>query len=75
MVAGRGVTHSERTSEAARSGPNSLFGIQTWLALPDSPEDVAPSFEHHRKEALPVIVDRGVSVRLILGPHIAKERP
>ena len=29
MVAGRGVTHSERTSAAARSGPNSLFGIQT----------------------------------------------
>jgi hypothetical protein len=43
MVAGRGVTHSERTSATARRGPNSLFGIQTWLALPDSHEDVAPS--------------------------------
>jgi redox-sensitive bicupin YhaK (pirin superfamily) len=67
MVAGRGVTHSERTSAIARSGPNSLFGIQTWLALPESHEDVAPSFEHHGKEALPVIEDGGVSVRLILG--------
>ena len=34
MVAGRGVTHSERTS-AARAAPHSLFGIQTWVALPD----------------------------------------
>ena len=61
MVAGRGVTHSERTSEAARKGPNGLFGIQTWLALPDAHEDVAPSFEHHGKDTLPMIEDRGVS--------------
>src|SRR5690606_33166919 len=45
----------------------SLFGIQTWLALPDTHEDAAPTFEHHGKEALPTIEDRGVSVRLILG--------
>ncbi|MFY9294824.1 MAG: pirin family protein [Methylorubrum rhodinum] len=51
MVAGRGVTHSERTSATARSGPNALFGIQTWIALPESHEDVAPSFEHHGKAA------------------------
>ena len=54
MVAGRGVTHSERTSAAARSGPNSLFGIQTWLALPDRDEEMAPFFEHHGRETLPV---------------------
>ena len=67
MVAGRGVTHSERTSEEARKGPNGLFGIQTWLALPETHEDVAPTFEHHGKEALPTIEDNGASVRLILG--------
>ncbi len=75
MVAGRGVTHSERTSEAARSGPHSLFGIQTWLALPESHEDMAPMFEHHGKEALPVIADRGVSVRLILGDAYGERAP
>ncbi|MFC5067735.1 pirin family protein [Flaviflagellibacter deserti] len=75
MVAGRGVSHSERTSAAARSGPNSLFGIQTWLALPDSHEDIAPMFEHHGKEALPVIEDLGVSVRLILGNAYGQAAP
>ena len=75
MVAGRGVSHSERTSAAARSGPNSLFGIQTWLALPERHEDMAPMFEHHGKEALPVIEDRGVSVRLILGDAYGKKAP
>lgn len=75
MVAGRGVTHSERTSVAARSGPNSLFGIQTWLALPDSHEDMAPTFEHHGRETLPVIEDGGVSVRLILGDAYGQTAP
>lgn len=75
MVAGRGVTHSERTSAAGRSGPNSLFGIQTWLALPESHEDVTPSFEHHGEDTLPVIEDEGVSVRLILGNVYGKVAP
>ena len=29
MVAGKGVTHSERTSAAGRAGPHSLYGVQT----------------------------------------------
>ncbi|MBY8977266.1 pirin family protein [Rhodobacteraceae bacterium NNCM2] len=75
MVAGRGVTHSERTSAAARRGPNGLFGIQTWLALPDAHEDVAPSFEHYGKQALPMIEDSGASVRLILGTAYGESAP
>jgi redox-sensitive bicupin YhaK (pirin superfamily) len=75
MVAGRGVTHSERTSEAARKGPNGLFGIQTWLALPEDVEDVPPTFEHHAKESLPMIEDTGVSVRLILGDAYGASAP
>lgn len=75
MVAGRGVTHSERTPEAARRGPNDLFGIQTWLALPESDEDMAPVFEHHGKETLPMIQDRGISLRLILGKAYGKAAP
>lgn len=75
MVAGRGVSHSERTSAAARRGPNSLFGIQTWVALPESHEDMGPTFEHHGKEALPVIEDRGLLVRLILGSAYGATAP
>jgi redox-sensitive bicupin YhaK (pirin superfamily) len=75
MVAGRGVTHSERTSRQGRSGPSSLFGIQTWVALPKSQEDVAPSFEHHAKDALPEIADDGVAMRLILGHAYGAHAP
>lgn len=75
MVAGRGVTHSERTSDETRQAPHSLFGIQTWVALPEGKEDVAASFEHHGKEALPVIEDDGVNVRLILGRAYGEVAP
>ncbi|MFK4808697.1 pirin family protein [Devosia sp. ZW T5_3] len=75
MVAGRGVSHSERTTAAARSEPNSLFGIQTWVALPESHEEMAPTFEHHGKQALPVLEDKGVSLRLILGKAYGQEAP
>lgn len=75
MVAGRGVTHSERTSEQARQGPHGLFGIQTWIALPEDREDMAPIFEHHGKEALPEIEAEGVHARLILGNAYGERAP
>lgn len=75
MVAGQGVTHSERTSEATRKGQSSLFGIQTWIALPESHEDTAPSFEHHGKEALPLLEGEGKQVRLILGTAWGEKAP
>jgi len=59
MVAGHGVTHSERTSQATRRGESKLFGIQTWVALPEAHEDRAASFEHHAEGALPLLESEG----------------
>jgi len=67
MVAGRGVTHSERTSDATRRGESKLFGIQTWVALPEAEEERSASFEHHGQAALPVLEEGGAQVRLIMG--------
>src|SRR5436305_10719613 len=75
MVAGRGVTHSERTGEATRRGPHDLFGIQTWVALPERDEETAPSFEHHPREALPLIEAEGARLRLILGTAYGERAP
>lgn len=44
MIARHGVTHSERTSAETRKGPHRLFGIQTWIALPESHEEMAAAF-------------------------------
>ena len=75
MVAGQGVTHSERTPDGARRGPSALAGIQTWLALPDADEDRAPFFEHHAADRLPVIADGGATARLILGTAYGAQAP
>ena len=75
MVAGRGVTHSERTPAEARQAPSQLFGIQTWIALPENREDDAPYFEHHPSGALPLIQDTGITARLILGAAYGAKAP
>lgn len=76
MVAGNGVTHSERTSTHTRAQPHhSLFGIQTWVALPEADEDRPATFEHRDKDALPFITGEGKQVRLILGSAWGERAP
>ncbi|EWY36080.1 pirin [Skermanella stibiiresistens SB22] len=66
MVAGRGITHSERF-EHARAHGDRLHGIQAWVALPDGMEETAPSFSHHSGDDLPQWADGGVKGHLIAG--------
>lgn len=73
MTAGQGITHSERTDQGAV--PQSMWGLQTWLALPLSKEDAAPGFDHVEAGALPVIEGEGKTVRLILGRGWGAESP
>ena len=66
MVAGRGITHSERFERARREGDH-VLGIQAWVALPTADEETEPSFNHHEGDDLPVWQDGGVRGRLIAG--------
>ncbi|MEL6374915.1 MAG: pirin family protein [Pseudomonadota bacterium] len=75
MVAGNGITHSERTAQERRNTNNALFGIQTWVALPDEAEETDPAFHHHAKDALPLIEGEGKQVRLILGRLYGERAP
>lgn len=75
MTAGHGVTHSERTSAETRATRHSLFGIQTWIALPDEAEDIEPAFEHNSVADLPFLEGEGKQVRLILGNAWGEQAP
>ncbi|MGR3500957.1 pirin family protein [Pseudaestuariivita sp.] len=75
MKAGRGIVHSERTSEDRRASGQRLFGLQTWVALPEDQEESDPDFVHHGAEALPVIEDGGISARLISGTAFGATSP
>jgi redox-sensitive bicupin YhaK (pirin superfamily) len=67
MTAGSGIVHSERSPHALRPTGPSLYGMQTWLALPDGGEEVAPAFDHVAAEELPVIEGPGVHARVLMG--------
>jgi len=66
MTAGRGIAHSERFEDPA-SLTGGLEMIQTWVALPEKDEEVAPSFNNYTPDQLPVYTDKGVWMRLIAG--------
>lgn len=67
MTAGRGITHSERSPAAERPGGPRLSGIQTWIALPTSKEEMDPAFEHVAKADLPVVEGGGARARVVMG--------
>jgi redox-sensitive bicupin YhaK (pirin superfamily) len=67
MTAGSGIVHSERTPAAERATASPIGGMQTWLALPDAKEEMAPAFEHFGAEQLPVVEASGIRARVIMG--------
>lgn len=75
MTAGRGVVHSERTPSPEREDGHDMYGIQTWVALPEADEDSAPGFYHHPAADLPDFERDGMRFRLILGDAWGHEAP
>ena len=67
MTAGSGIVHSERTPMEARATGSSLYGMQTWLALPGGKEEIPAAFEHVPENSLPLIDGDGVSARVLMG--------
>jgi redox-sensitive bicupin YhaK (pirin superfamily) len=65
MTAGSGIVHSERSPAAERAGGPKLYGMQTWLALPEGREEIAPAFE--AVSDLPVIDGGGAQARIVMG--------
>ncbi len=75
MTAGRGVTHSERTGDAARAREFVMHGVQAWVALPPESEDAEPAFRHQEAASLPVVEVDGVSLRVLVGEAFGAESP
>ena len=65
MTAGRGIVHSERSPQSERASVPRLYGMQTWLALPDGHEDIDPAFE--AVTDLPIIADGRTKAIVIMG--------
>jgi redox-sensitive bicupin YhaK (pirin superfamily) len=74
MVAGRGVTHSERFEQARASG-GPIHGIQSWVALPTETEESDPGFTHYGRGELPDLTAPGVTGRLLAGTAYGVKSP
>ena len=75
MTAGRGIAHSERTPPDERGRGHAVHGMQTWVALPKSDEEIAPEFHHHSAAALPQLRRNGAFLRVIAGRAFGEESP
>jgi redox-sensitive bicupin YhaK (pirin superfamily) len=67
MVAGKGITHSERERDEVRSVPHQLHGLQLWHALPEANEEIDPAFYHYPAGGLPSGQVNDVLVRVMMG--------
>lgn len=75
MTAGRGVSHSERSPDDERASASTISGLQTWVALPDDAETVAPSFRHVAASEVPAWSDGAARCRLVAGTFGAYRSP
>jgi redox-sensitive bicupin YhaK (pirin superfamily) len=67
MTAGRGIVHSERSPSKVRASGGNMYGMQTWLALPDGGEEVDPAFDHVPGDGLPFVEDGAARSRVLMG--------
>lgn len=75
MTAGRGIAHSERTPGETRADGGRMYGIQSWIALPEAHEETDPSFQHFDVSVLPTVEDNGVKARIIAGSAFGRTSP
>jgi hypothetical protein len=67
MTAGSGIVHSERSPHELRADGPSLYGMQTWLALPDGREEIDPAFDHVPSGELPIVEEGAARARVLMG--------
>lgn len=73
MSAGQGIVHSERTSHYHKQNGQTLFGLQTWMALPTDQEEGLPAFTHLSDTQLPVVDAEGITARIIAGSALGAD--
>ncbi len=69
MTAGVGIAHSELAIDSDPEGVG-LHGLQLWTVLPESARHRQPEFDHYDK--LPVFVEGGLGIRLIVGELLGR---
>lgn len=75
MVAGKGITHSERETDELRNTDHRLHGLQLWHALPEEQEEIDPAFYHYPSGDIPQLEVDGVPLRVMMGSAYGATSP
>jgi Pirin-related protein len=75
MTAGRGIAHSERSATDERGRDRLLSGIQSWVALPKTHEEIDPAFVHLGTDELPTVEGEGKRLRVVAGDAYGVRSP
>jgi redox-sensitive bicupin YhaK (pirin superfamily) len=75
MTAGRGIVHSERTALEARAGDSPIHGLQCWVGLPATLEEMAPAFDHYDVPDFPEVSGDGSRARIVTGTAFGAASP
>ncbi len=75
MTAGRGIVHSERTGAEKRAAGGPIHGLQMWVALPATKEEMEAGFAHHKIDEFPAVRDDGTFVRVVVGSLYGAQSP
>jgi redox-sensitive bicupin YhaK (pirin superfamily) len=75
MTAGSGIVHSERSPASAGTNGGALFGLQTWIALPEAAQEIAPAFDHYKADQIPVCEGDGLRLSLVVGQSDGMRSP
>jgi hypothetical protein len=73
MTAGKWIVHSERTPEYLRHSSKTMHGLQIWVALPKTLEQMEPEFFHIEAEGIPVWQQDGIAYKLIAGEAFGRK--
>jgi redox-sensitive bicupin YhaK (pirin superfamily) len=75
MIAGAGISHSERFEGTLRLPGARIEGLQAWVALPEQDEERAPGFLHIGAEGIPTLADKGLVASVIAGSAFGTKEP
>jgi redox-sensitive bicupin YhaK (pirin superfamily) len=75
MTAGSGITHSERRPARLAGQRYVNHGLQLWLALPRSHEEVAPTFVHTPASDVPQVQIGAHTIRVLIGSALGQRSP
>jgi quercetin 2,3-dioxygenase len=74
MTAGRGIIHAEAPL-AETDDEYTMHGIQLWTTLPRALKSMAPKYQRIDADAIPAVVQAGVTVRVVAGEYAATRGP